>query len=93
VFTKYKFGVGPKKYIEIGFGYSEVGASPGVGFATIPAHSSLGGFMSYTKGHYKLVLNADNLQDKRGIMTSAEGPGLVALAPPLTFKVTASRTW
>jgi len=70
-----------------------VGSSPGVGFATMPAYSLCSGFIGYSKGRYRYILNADNLEDKHGIMTGAEGPGLLGLAPPLTYKFTASRSW
>jgi iron complex outermembrane receptor protein len=93
VFTKYRFTAGAVKGLAGGFGYSEVGSSPGVGFATMPAYHLCSAFLGYSVGQYQVVLNVENLENKRGVMTGAEGPGLLALAPPLTWKVTTSRTW
>ncbi len=92
-FTKYGFTTGPAKGFEAGIGYSDIGASPGVGFATMPAYSLWTAFAGYSWKHYKLTFNADNLLDKKGIITGAEGPGLLALNPPFSFKVTIARTW
>jgi len=91
--TKFLFQGGNAKGLEVGFGYSEVGASPGIGFPKIPAYSFVTGFASYSFGKYKAAINANNLEDKRGIITGAEGPGLLGLAPPLTYNLTISRKW
>jgi len=92
-FTKYKFASGAAKGFEVGLGYSAVGSSPGVGFALMPSYELWSALAGYERGRYRITLNVDNLADQRGIMTGAEGPGLLALNPPLTWKVTTTWTW
>ncbi|MBL9206181.1 MAG: TonB-dependent receptor [Opitutaceae bacterium] len=93
LFSKYKFATGPAKGFEIGGGYSAIGSSPGVGFPLLPAYELWSGLIGYEMGRYRIMLNVDNLADKHGIMTGAEAPGLLALNPPRTWKLTTTWTW
>jgi len=93
LFSKYKFVTGPSKGFVIGGGYSSVGSSPGVGFALIPSYELWSGLLGYERGHYRFTLNVDNLADKRGVITGAEAPYSLALAPPITWKLTTTWNW
>lgn len=93
VFIKYEFKSGPLQGFQFGGGRSQVGESPGVGFAKMPGYSLISAYLAYQKGRNRFAVNVNNLADERGVIIGAEGVGFLYLAEPRRVKFSYTRTW
>lgn len=92
-FSKYQFKAGPLNGVEAGFGYSYVGDSPGTGFPLMPAYTLCSAFVGYSTGRHHVIVNVENLADRRGVIIGSEAVSYLSIAEPRRIRVTYSRTW